>query len=335
MHQKKNPIFITGCAGFIGFHLSKKLLEKGLPVLGLDNINDYYDQNLKYSRLQLLNNYSGFYFIKGSLEDQRLLESLFTHHEPRIVVHLAAQAGVRYSLLNPHAYIQSNVAGFMNILECCRIYKIGHLLYASSSSVYGNNKTIPFAVEDRTDEPVSLYAATKKANELMAYTYSHLYKVPATGLRFFTVYGPWGRPDMAYFSFAEKIVKKEPIEVYNYGNMKRDFTYVDDVTESIWRLMERGPDKSLPFSLYNIGNSQPVELNEFISVLEKKLGIPAIKTFKPMQPGDVQETYAKVDDLERLINYKPVTSIEEGLEKFAEWYKEYYDTEPDLKNPRL
>jgi UDP-glucuronate 4-epimerase len=333
MHDKKNPVFITGCAGFIGFHLSKKLLEEGLHVLGLDNINDYYDQDLKQARLEQLMNFSGFSFIKGSLDDQQLLDSLFSQHKPRIVVNLAAQAGVRYSLQNPHAYIQSNVAGFMNVLECCRLYNIEHLLYASSSSVYGNSKTIPFAVEDRTDEPVSLYAATKKANELMAYTYSHLYNLPATGLRFFTVYGPWGRPDMAYFSFAEAIMKNEPIEVYNYGNMKRDFTYVDDVTKSIWRLMEKGPEKTRPYRLYNIGNSQPVRLDDFISVLEEKLGMPAIKILKPMQPGDVLETFAKVDDLEKLIDYKPGTAIEEGLEKFADWYKEYYQVEPDAKNP--
>jgi UDP-glucuronate 4-epimerase len=253
-----------------------------------------------------------------------LLENLFSQYDFDTVVNLAAQPGVRYSLKNPHKYIQANVVGFVNVLECCKKHKIPHLIYASSSSVYGNNKNIPFSVTDRVDCPISLYAATKKANELMAYTYSHLYNLPATGLRFFTVYGPWGRPDMALFKFANAIVKQQPIEIYNYGNMKRDFTYVDDVTESILRLIYRGPSTESPYKIYNIGNNQPVQLNYFIQVLEEHLGMKAIKKLLPMQPGDVPETFADIDELVKDINYKPKVSIEEGIKRFVEWFKDYY-----------
>jgi len=253
-----------------------------------------------------------------------LLENLFYQHDFDTVVNLAAQPGVRYSLKNPHKYIQSNIVGFANILECCKKHKIPHLIYASSSSVYGNNKKIPFSVTDRVDNPISLYAATKKANELMAYTYSHLYHLPTTGLRFFTVYGPWGRPDMALFKFANAIVKQQPIEIYNYGNMKRDFTYIEDITESILRLINKGPSPESPYKIYNIGNNQPVQLNDFIQVLEKHLGKKAIKKLLPIQPGDVPETFADIDELVKDIDYKPQVSIEEGIEKFVEWFKDYY-----------
>lgn len=293
--------------------------------MGIDNLNSYYDPGLKQDRLQQLASHPHFHFIKGSVENLELLEHLFNTYHFHTVIHLAAQAGVRYSLTHPHIYIQSNLVGFANILECCRNHQITHLLYASSSSVYGNNRKIPFSVHDPVDHPVSLYAATKKANELMAYTYSHLYGIPATGLRFFTVYGPWGRPDMALFSFTNAMLKKEPIDIFNYGNMKRDFTYIDDCIESIFRLMAKGPPtQSPPYKIYNIGNHQPVNLLDFIQILEKKLGTTAIKRFLPMQGGDVLETYADIEDLEKEINYKPGTSIEEGSGKFIDWYKDYY-----------
>jgi len=317
-------IFITGCAGFIGFHLTKRLLDEGFSVLGMDDMNDYYDTSLKYDRLKIVMKHPHFRFVKGSIENIELLEKLFSQYDVDTVVNLAAQPGVRYSLKNPHKYIQANVVGFANILECCKKHKIRHLIYASSSSVYGNNKNAPFSVADRTDSPVSLYAATKKANELMAYTYSHLYRLPTTGLRFFTVYGPWGRPDMALFKFANAIVKQQPIEIYNYGNMKRDFTYVDDVTESILRLIDKGPSTESPYKIYNIGNNQPVQLNYFIEVLEEHLGKKAIKKLLPMQPGDVPETFADIDELVKDINYKPKVSIEEGIKRFVEWFKDYY-----------
>ncbi len=288
-------------------------------------MNDYYDPGLKQDRLNLLCTHSNFVFVKGSVENLELLEHLFNNNNFQTVIHLAAQAGVRYSITNPHVYIQSNLVGFSTILECCRSRQISHLLYASSSSVYGNNKKVPFSVDDPVDHPVSLYAATKKANELMAYTYSHLYGIPTTGLRFFTVYGPWGRPDMALFSFTNAILKKEPIEIYNYGNMKRDFTYIDDVIESVFRLMEKGPPESTPpYKIYNIGNHCPVNLKDFIEVLEEKLGTTAIKRFLPMQSGDVPRTFAQIDDLIKDIHYKPDTSIEEGIGEFIHWYKEYY-----------
>ncbi|MGM0878989.1 MAG: NAD-dependent epimerase [Bacillota bacterium] len=330
MQQTKtlNYVFVTGCAGFIGFHLSKRLLDEGYQVLGLDNLNAYYDTNLKNDRLSILKRHPNFCFVKGSIENLELLENLFEQYDLDTVVNLAAQAGVRYSLINPHMYIQSNLVGFTNILECCKTHHINHLLYASSSSVYGDNKQIPFSVNDRVDNPISLYAATKKANELMAYTYSHLYKLPATGLRFFTVYGPWGRPDMALFTFSHAIINQQPIEIYNYGNMKRDFTYIDDVIESIFRLIKKGPptDSLSPHKIYNIGNNQPVQLNDFIKVLEEQIGKKAEKKLLPLQPGDVLETYADIDDLIKDISYKPRVTIEEGIQKFVNWFKDYYKT---------
>ncbi|MBM4762988.1 NAD-dependent epimerase [Bacillus sp. B15-48] len=320
------PIFVTGCAGFIGFHLSKRLLDEGFHVLGIDNMNDYYNVRLKQDRLSLLQKHPNFIFVKGSIENLELLESLFDQYKFEIVIHLAAQAGVRYSLTNPHIYIQSNLVGFANILECCKNHQIKHLIYASSSSVYGENEKIPFSVSDRVDRPISLYAATKKSNELMAYTYSHLYDLPTTGLRFFTVYGPWGRPDMALFTFTDAIMKQEPIEIYNYGDMKRDFTYIDDVIESVYRLMKKAPptDSFSPYKIYNIGNNRPVQLHDFIQVLEAHLGKKAIKKFLPLQSGDVPETFAEIDDLVKDIQYKPKVSINKGVEKFVEWYKDYY-----------
>lgn len=326
-------ILVTGCAGFIGFHLSKRLLSDGFSVIGMDNLNDYYDVALKQARLDLLVTDEKFSFTRASLEDQTIINQLFSEHEPSIVVHLAAQAGVRYSLENPHAYIQSNIVGFMNILEACRHYQIEHLLYASSSSVYGANTNMPFSVEDYVDHPVSLYAATKKANELMAHTYSYLYGLPTTGLRFFTVYGPWGRPDMALFTFTQAILAGEPINIFNSGNMKRDFTYIDDIVEGITRLIPQKPasivsekhTSQAPYKVYNIGNNQPVELMKFISVLEDKLGKKAVKNFLPMQPGDVPETFADIDDLMEDVGFKPATTIEQGIKKFVNWYKDYYE----------
>ncbi|MBS4174971.1 GDP-mannose 4,6-dehydratase [Bacillus sp. FJAT-49736] len=327
MHQKEKFIFITGCAGFIGFHLSKRLLNEGFHVLGIDNINDYYDQSLKYDRLEILERDMNFVFIKGSIENLELLKSLFKQYDIDNVIHLAAQAGVRYSLKNPHAYIQSNLVGFANILECCKEQKVKHLIYASSSSVYGNNKQTPFSVTDRVDQPVSLYAATKKANELMAYTYSHLYQLPTTGLRLFTVYGPWGRPDMATFTFTNAIIKQEPLDLFNYGNMKRDFTYIDDVIESIYRLIIKGHPQEYapPYIIYNIGNHRPIELHYFIKVLEDNIGTKAIKNFLPMQPGDVPETFADIEDIAKFIEYRPQTDIKDGMSKFIDWFKEYYN----------
>ncbi|MGV3465152.1 MAG: NAD-dependent epimerase [Heyndrickxia sp.] len=329
MVQQPNEkyIFVTGCAGFIGFHLSLRLLNEGYKVLGIDNLNDYYDQTLKYNRLEKLKKDSNFIFIKGSIENLELLNSLFHRYEIDEVIHLAAQAGVRYSLENPHIYIQSNLVGFANILECCKEHEIKHLIYASSSSVYGNNKQIPFSTRDRVDHPISLYAATKKANELMAHTYSHLYHLPTTGLRFFTVYGPWGRPDMAYFSFANAIIKQEPLNLFNYGNMRRDFTYIDDVIESIFRLLKKGPPSSFspPYMIFNIGNHQPVQLHSFIQVLEDQIGMKANKNYLPIQPGDVQETFADIEDTVKYIDYRPSTTIEEGLNNFVEWFKDYYN----------
>lgn len=318
---------ITGAAGFIGFHLSKKLLEQGVKVVGYDNINDYYDVDIKNSRLEILNKYDNFRFYKASLEDKKALSMVFQENNPSIVINLAAQAGVRYSIENPDAYIQSNLVGFANILECCRQYKIEHLLYASSSSVYGQNKKIPFSTEDRVDNPISLYAATKKSNELMAHTYSHLFNIPTTGLRFFTVYGEYGRPDMAYFGFTNKIVKGEPIQIFNNGNMKRDFTYIDDIVGGIIKLIDKSKASELkpPYKIYNIGNNSPERLMDFIEVLEKHLGIEAEKQYLPMQPGDVPITYADVDELIKDIDFRPNTSIDVGLKKFVTWYKKYYN----------
>ena len=324
----KNRVLVTGAAGFVGFHLSKRLLDEGAEVVGFDNINDYYDVNLKYARLEILEKYEKFTFIKGDLKDKDAVDKLFADFEIDIVVNLAAQAGVRYSIENPSAYIDSNIIGFFNILEAVRHNPVKHLLYASSSSVYGNQEKTPFSVTDNVDKPISLYAATKKSNELMAYTYSHLYGIPATGLRFFTVYGPFGRPDMAYFGFTNKIMKGEPIKIFNQGDMYRDFTYVDDIVQGILNMLCNPPkedengDRS---KVYNIGNNKPEKLMYFIETLEKAIGKTAEKEFLPMQPGDVYQTYADVSDLINDFDFKPSTSIEVGLSKFAEWYKEYYN----------
>lgn len=320
-------ILITGTAGFIGFHLSRNLLEQGYRVVGIDNLNSYYDTTLKQSRINELKKNKSFTFLRLDVAQREDIEQLFTEHNFDYVIHLAAQAGVRYSLDNPYAYVDSNLVGFINILEGCRHSNIQHLVYASSSSVYGKNKKIPFSTHDNVDHPVSLYAATKKANELMAHTYSNLYGIPTTGLRFFTVYGPWGRPDMAYFLFTKAILEDKPIKVFNYGKMKRDFTYIDDIVEGIVRVMNKIPQSeslSVPYKIYNIGNNQPIELGHFIEVLENCLGKKAIKEFLPMQPGDVPMTYANVEDLIKDVGFQPNTSLEVGLEKFVSWYKNYY-----------
>ena len=331
-------VLVTGAAGFIGYHFSKRLLEDGYQVVGLDNLKDYYEVGLKKARLEQLEPLGGFSFIETSLEDRAAVEKLFAIHRFPRVVHLAAQAGVRYSIENPHAYIDSNVVGFLNILEACRHFEVGHLLFASSSSVYGANKAMPFSVHHNVDHPVSLYAATKKAGELMAHTYSSLYNLPVTGLRFFTVYGPWGRPDMAYYSFTRAILEGSPIQVFNYGKMKRDFTYIDDIVEGMVRLVDKIPQPDpkwdgkspdpgrsyAPYRIYNIGNNKPVELLYFIEVLEKALGKEAQKELLPMQPGDVVETYADIDDLAREVDFRPATSIEEGIGRFVQWYRDYY-----------
>jgi UDP-glucuronate 4-epimerase len=334
-------ILVTGAAGFIGYHLSEKLLERGDTVTGLDNLNDYYDVSLKEARLARLNKHAAFSFIKADLGDRAAMESLFAQTHFDAVINLAAQAGVRYSLENPHAYIDSNIVGFTNILECCRHHNIGHLVYASSSSVYGMNGAMPFSVHDNVDHPISLYAASKKANELMAHTYSHLFNIPTTGLRFFTVYGPWGRPDMALFLFTEAILKGEPIKVFNNGNMQRDFTYIDDIVEGIIRVMDKpatpnpdwdakSPDSgtsSAPYRLYNIGNNNPVALMDFIGAIEKALGKTAEKELLPMQPGDVAATYADIDALVEAVDYHPRTPVEEGINNFVAWYLEHIHKE--------
>ena len=320
-------ILVTGAAGFIGFHLSKKLLSQGVSVVGFDNLNDYYDVNLKYARLKELEPFGNFTFIKGNLADKAAVDKLFEEHNFDIVVNLAAQAGVRYSIDNPQAYIESNVVGFFNILEACRHNPVEHLLYASSSSVYGNQQKTPFSTDDDVSKPISLYAATKKSNELMAYTYSHLYSIPTTGLRFFTVYGPLGRPDMAYFSFTQKIMKGETIKIFNNGDMYRDFTYVDDIVKGIENMLCNPPEPDENgdrATVYNIGNNSPEKLMYFIETLEKALDKTAVKEFLPMQPGDVYQTYADVTPLIAKFGFKPSTSIEEGLGKFVEWYKDYY-----------
>lgn len=330
----KKSYLVTGTAGFIGLFLAKKLLEQGCPVIGIDNINDYYDVNLKYARLEVLKRFERFTFIKGDLSDKKLVLEIFKEYKPRVVVNLAAQAGVRYSLENPDLYIQSNITGFFNILEACRYYPVEHLIYASSSSVYGANKKVPFAETDPVDHPISLYAATKKSNELMAYTYSHLYKVPATGLRFFTVYGPMGRPDMAYFHFTNQYFAGEPIRIFNNGDFEndlyRDFTYIDDIVEGMERLLHKPPKGLAPHKIFNIGNNRPVKLMTFIGTLEKCLSkavgrnIEFKKIFEPMKPGDVPATYASIDPLQEAVGFKPKTSIEEGLQRFADWYVDYY-----------
>jgi UDP-glucuronate 4-epimerase len=329
-------ILITGVAGFIGSHLAKKVIDMNIEVIGIDNLNDYYDVNLKKARIKHISNKLIFY--KTSLENREGILDIFEKEKPDVVINLAAQAGVRYSLENPYSYIDSNIVGFMNILEGCRNHKISNLIYASSSSVYGANTALPFSVHDNVDHPLSLYAATKKANELMAHCYSSLYDLPTTGLRFFTVYGPWGRPDMALFKFTKNIIEGIPIDVYNNGEMMRDFTFVDDIVESIIRLIERPaqPNKEwsgkypdpgtsyASFKIYNIGNNNPVNLMEFISAIEFKTGKKAIKSFLPLQPGDVPATYANVEDLYRDINFRPHTNIMDGVEKFVDWYVDYY-----------
>ncbi len=351
-------ILITGTAGFIGFHLANRLLERGDEVVGIDNINDYYDVNLKYDRLKqagisraaVLSSPSGephyvqsekhpkYRFIKANLEDRDTIDRIFKEHQFDAVVNLAAQAGVRYSIINPHAYIQSNIVGFANILEACRHNGVKHLAYASSSSVYGLNEKMPLSTSDNVDHPISLYAASKKSNELMAHTYSHLYGLPTTGLRFFTVYGPWGRPDMALFLFTKAMQEGEPIKVFNHGNMVRDFTYVDDIVEGIVRVIDNPPagnpdwqgekpdpsTSKAPYKVYNIGNNNPVKLMDFIKAIEKKLGIEAKKEMLPIQPGDVPATFANVEDLVENLGYKPETKIQDGIDAFIDWYREYY-----------
>ena len=346
-------VLITGTAGFIGFHLARRLLEDGHEVIGIDNINDYYDVRLKYARLDATGlksenikdgvpvgsiTYPGYQFIKTDLEDREGLAAIFHNHKPEVVVHLAAQAGVRYSLTNPYAYIRSNISGTTNILEGCRNYNVRHLVYASSSSVYGLNEKMPFSVHDNVDHPISLYAASKKSNELMAHTYSHLFRLPSTGLRFFTVYGPWGRPDMALFIFTRSILEGKPIDVYNHGKMERDFTYVDDIINGIVRILDRPPEPSAgwnglspdpsrsvaPYRLYNIGNNNPVKLMDFIHAIESATGKKADIHFMPIQPGDVEKTWADTSDLMDDFGYKPDTPIRLGVNKFVAWYREYY-----------
>lgn len=339
--RQHKKILVTGCAGFIGFHLTKRLLSDGCEVVGLDNLNNYYDVTLKEARLAQLEENSNFNFYRAALEDQEVIDEIFSRNSISIVVNLAAQAGVRYSLKNPRAYIDSNIVGFLNILEACRYHNVEHLIYASSSSVYGANTKMPFSVHDNVDHPVSLYAATKKANELMAHTYSHLYGLPTTGLRFFTVYGPWGRPDMALFIFTRAILAGKPIKVFNYGRMKRDFTYIDDIVEGVVRLLDQKPQpdpnwdpanpdpgsSAAPYRLYNIGNNQPVELSRFIAALEAALGREAQKEYLPLQAGDVPETYADIQDLFTAVGFRPTTTIETGIARFVAWYKEFYGVE--------
>lgn len=318
-------VLITGAAGFIGFHLSKALLERGITVIGIDNLNDYYDIKLKELRLKRLKRFTDFHFTKGDISDSLQVAHLFKTYQPDIAVNLAAQAGVRYSIENPRAYIDSNIIGFFNILEACRHYPVKHLLFASSSSVYGNQVKVPFSVGDHVDYPVSLYAATKKSNELMSFTYSHLYQIPTTGLRFFTVYGPFGRPDMAYYSFTQKILSDEPIEVFNNGHMLRDFTYIDDIVLAVLAILKSPPAKDSngdPYKLYNIGNSKPEHLMHLIKILEKALQKKATIKLLPMQPGDVYQTYADISDLEKDFGIKPRVSLEDGLTAFVKWYLE-------------
>ena len=337
-------VFITGASGFIGSNLAKRILttEPDTKVIGLDNMNDYYDVRIKEARLAELQKFENYTFIKGNLADKALIDSIFEQHHPDIVVNLGAQAGVRYSITNPDAYIESNMIGFYNILEACRHYPVEHLVYASSSSVYGSNKKVPYSTDDKVDNPVSLYAATKKSNELMAHAYSKLYNIPSTGLRFFTVYGPAGRPDMAYFGFTNKLVNGETIKIFNYGNCKRDFTYVDDIVEGVVRVMKKPPEKKNgedglpipPYAIYNIGNSNPENLLDFVQILSEELvragvlpvdyDFEAHKELVPMQPGDVPVTFADTEPLERDFGFKPHTPLREGLRKFAQWYKEFY-----------
>ena len=344
MIEMAKTVFITGASGFIGSNLAKRILttEPDTKVIGLDNMNDYYDVRIKEARLAELQKFENYTFIKGNLADKTLINSIFEQYQPDVVVNLGAQAGVRYSITNPDAYIESNMIGFYNILEACRHYPVEHLVYASSSSVYGSNKKVPYSTDDKVDNPVSLYAATKKSNELMAHAYSKLYNIPSTGLRFFTVYGPAGRPDMAYFGFTNKLVNGETIKIFNYGNCKRDFTYVDDIVEGVVRVMAKAPEKKNgedglpipPYAVYNIGNSNPENLLDFVQILSEELvragvlpadyDFEAHKELVPMQPGDVPVTFADTEPLERDFSFKPHTPLREGLRKFAEWYKEFY-----------
>jgi UDP-glucuronate 4-epimerase len=331
-------VLVTGAAGFIGFFTARRLLDLGHQVVGLDNLNDYYDPALKKARLAQLDGRNGFHFVRADLADRAAMEELFDSERPERVVHLAAQAGVRYSITNPHAYMSSNLTGFLHILEGCRAIGAGHLVYASSSSVYGANTEMPFSVHHNVDHPYSLYGATKKSNELMAHSYAHLYGLPTTGLRFFTVYGPWGRPDMALFTFTQKILAGETIDVFNHGKHARDFTYIDDIVEGVVRVLDHAPEpnpawdggapdpatSSAPYRIYNIGNHNPVELMDFIGAIEKATGRTAEKNFLPMQAGDVPATYADVADLMRDVGFAPNTPIEEGIERFVSWYRDYY-----------
>lgn len=320
-------ILITGGAGFIGFHLAKNLLQKGYRVLAIDNLNDYYDVKLKKARLEILEKFDKFSFRKLDIVNNNDLDKLFCEFKPYIVINLAAQAGVRYSIENPRSYLDSNLIGFFNVLEACKNYKVEHLIFASSSSVYGNQRKTPFSVDDKVDKPISLYAATKKSNELLAYSYANLYNIPCTGLRFFTVYGPFGRPDMAYFGFTEKILNRKPIKIFNNGNMLRDFTYIDDIVKGIVNMLHKPPkadENGVNYKIYNIGNNKPEKLLDFINILEDAIGISAEKQFLPMQPGDVYQTYADVSELEKDFGFKPETSLKDGLKKFIAWYKDFY-----------
>lgn len=338
MNAHFHHILVTGAAGFIGFHLSKRLLQDGHNVIGVDIVNDYYDVQLKMDRLAQLSQHERFTFYKTDLSDKEGLEAIFSKENVEVVANMAAQAGVRYSLINPHAYVNSNLVGFVNILECCRHNKVKHLVYASSSSVYGANTQMPFSVHHNVDHPVSLYAASKKSNELMAHTYSHLFHLPCTGLRFFTVYGPWGRPDMALFLFTQAILEGNPINVYNHGKMQRDFTYIDDIIEGVARVIQKIPEPNAqwsgdrpdpgtsyaPYKIYNIGNNSPVQLSTFIEEIEKALGMEAVKNYTDIQPGDVPATYADVDDLINDVGFKPATPLSVGIGNFIDWYKDYY-----------
>jgi UDP-glucuronate 4-epimerase len=333
-----DAVLVTGAAGFIGFHVAQRLLLAGRKVVGLDVVNNYYDPKLKEARLDILKRQAGFNFVKLDLVERAKMKSLFEQHRFPVVIHLAAQAGVRYSLDHPHAYVDANLEGFINVLEGCRHNECKHLLFASSSSVYGANTKLPFSVQDNVDHPVSLYAASKKANELMAHAYSHLYRIPSTGLRFFTVYGPWGRPDMAMFIFAKAILEGAPIKLFNHGKMRRDFTYIDDVSEAVVRLMDRPPQgnpdwsgqkpdpatSAAPWKIYNIGNNNPEDLMHVVLLLEKEFGRTAAKEMLPMQPGDVPATYADIEDLAREIGFRPATMIEDGIARFAKWYRDYH-----------
>jgi UDP-glucuronate 4-epimerase len=333
-----NQIFVTGAAGFIGFHLCRRLLDSNRQVIGLDNLNDYYDVRLKKDRLDQINNDDRFTFYQADLADASALDRLFASHDIQTVVNLAAQAGVRYSLTNPNAYVQSNLVGFVNLLECCRKNKVQHMVFASSSSVYGANTRMPFSVHDNVDHPISLYAATKKSNELIAHSYCHIYNLPCTGLRFFTVYGPWGRPDMALFLFTRAIYAGEPINIFNHGKMKRDFTYIDDIVEGVVRVIDHVPKPNdnwsgdqpdpgtsyVPYRIYNIGNNSPIELMKFIEILESTIGKKAEKNFMDIQAGDVPATYANIDDLFEAVDFQPETDIQTGINRFVAWYQDYY-----------